>query len=47
MSIKEFCTTHVVTAWEGDKVRDVARKMEEMNVGAIVVTDSKPLPAGS
>lgn len=46
MSIKEFCTTHVVTAWEGDKVRDVARKMEEMNVGAVVVTDSKSAPRG-
>lgn len=46
MSIKEFCSTHVVTAWEGNMVRDVARKMEEMNVGAVVITDSKSAPLG-
>lgn len=46
MSIKKFCTTHVVMARKGDHVREAARKMAEKNVGAVVVTDNHSAPLG-
>jgi len=46
MSIMEFCTMDVVTVQEKENVQEVARKMEKMNVGTVIVIDSKSAPIG-
>lgn len=46
MSIKEFCNTNVITAWEGETILEAARRMESQNVGAVIVVDDRMQPLG-
>src|SRR3990172_5244434 len=46
MPIKEFCTTNVITALEGETAFDAAQKMQNKGVGSIVVVDRGTKPVG-
>lgn len=46
MSIGKFCTRNVVTAREDETVFDIAKKMREKNVGAVVIVDAGRAPIG-
>jgi CBS domain-containing protein len=44
--MREFCTTNVITALEGEAVFDAAKKMLDRGVGSIVVVDHDERPMG-
>jgi CBS domain-containing protein len=46
MSLARFCRKPVVTALANDPVEDVARKMRDRHVGAVVVVDETLRPVG-
>jgi CBS domain-containing protein len=46
MSVLEHCKREPITAGPGDTVRDAAKRMAELGVGAIIVTDSHDRPVG-
>jgi CBS domain-containing protein len=45
MKLREIMTAGVITADEGEQVRDVARMMRDRGVGSIVICDPEGAPA--
>jgi CBS domain-containing protein len=45
MQLREIMTAGVITADEGEQVRDVARTMRDRGVGSIVICDPEGAPA--
>jgi CBS domain-containing protein len=46
MQLREIMTAGVITADEGEQVREVARMMRDRGVGSIVICDPEGAPAG-
>ena len=46
MQLREIMTAGVITAAEGEQVREVARMMRDRGVGSIVICDPEGAPAG-
>ena len=45
MQLREIMTANVITADEGDEVRQVARLMRDRHVGSVVICDPEGAPA--